>query len=125
MRHGNADGLGAVDRAAATNGDNDVAACSPVHLGTMHDLFGARIGRDLGEQDIVETLLHQALLNIDYPTGGLHSRVRYQQHLAGTESRGVIGDGLARSCAKNDLGRDKLAQLADIVGHALASALLL
>lgn len=104
VRGHDADGLGAIHRAAAANRDNRGAAVLVVFLGTEHDLLDARVGRDSGKQVVGNILLLQAVLHIPYPAGGQHAGVGYDQHLFGTETTDEAANPVAAAGTEDNFG---------------------
>ncbi len=100
----NADPFGAVHRAAAANGDNHVTALLGIDFGTAHHLLNPWVGGYLGETNTADTLFKQQRLDFSHPARLFNAGVRHQQYLACAKGNRVVGNGLASTTAKNNLG---------------------
>ncbi|MNE33965.1 hypothetical protein D3C76_1133370 [compost metagenome] len=117
MGNHDADTLGAIHGAAATDRDDHIALFATVSLGAGHDLFNPRVGRNLGVQAVINGLFLQAGFDISHPAGGDHPWVADQQDLARAKGLGVIGDMVTTTGAEDDFRGDELAQLAQFRAH--------
>ncbi len=117
MRGHDADALGAIHRAAAADCNDHVAALAAIQLGTEHHLFAARIGRNVGEQAVLDALSSEAGLHIGHPAGLDHARIGNHQHLARAEIARAGAHAMAAAGTKDDFRGDELALEADIRAH--------
>jgi len=117
MRGHDADALGAIHRAAAADCNDHVAALAAIQLGTEHHLFAARIGRNVGEQAVLDALSSEAGLHIGHPAGLDHPRIGNHQHLARAEIARARAHAMAAAGTKDDFRGDELALEADIRAH--------
>jgi len=113
----NADGLAAIHRATAADGHDHVAMVVAVHLGTEHDFFDTRVGRDAAVQAVIDTDGLQAGFHIGDPAGGDHTGVADHQHFARTKGLGVITDVVPATGTKDDFRRNEFTQEAEIWAH--------
>ena len=99
-----ADALGAVDDAAAADGDDDIATFVTVALRAGHDFVVLRIRCDGGEHDGLDARFVQVFRQLVEPAGGGDARIGDHEGAASLHVLRVEGGTVARPIPKMNSG---------------------